>query len=217
MKTLYRWSIILSCCWLILYSCNNNADNADNPQEDNTTYTDTSLSTIVVTADTVSARAIFASWNETPRLAAENIMQRYGAPSEHTPNLMIWYDNAPWHKTVVHRETRLNNNAAMNRGAILEQTIQYKVPATSTDELAQFSEQLIVDLGQGTLTARSNSEATNYLLLNLANDIVTQKKGVAEARTYYDDNLTAQNDYTKGFVFNYQQTPDEQVQSPDNQ
>lgn len=210
MKTLFQLSVITFICAILFSSCNNNPNTeADN----NITYTtgaDTTLSTIVVTADTISALAIFTTWNETPRLVAENVMDQYGAPNEHTPRMLIWYNNAPWEKTVVHKQVTMGGNTMQARDVVMEQTIMYKVPVDMIDELAHFNGNLIVDPARGALTARSNSEATNYLLVNLANDIITNKKTVQQAQQYYNDNLTTSNDYTKGFIFDYHSPAGEQ-------
>lgn len=204
MKTILQLGII-ALFGIFIYSNCNNDSNSTAENDANVTYTaaDTTLSTVVVTADTVSAHSMIQNWNETSRLTADRIMQHYGAPNEITPTMLIWQFNDPWQQTIVHKAVVFAPNSQIAKDAVLEQTVYYEVPADKADDLLQFNKSLIVDLGNNTLSARSNSEATNYLLLNLANDIITGKKTAAQAQQYYNDNLTADNDYTKGFTFNY--------------
>jgi hypothetical protein len=70
---------------------------------------------------------------------------------------------------------------------MLEQCISYKVPANKMSDLGRFDGSLTFDRTQGLMCARCDKEGNNLLALNLANDIVTGKKTVEEARKAYGD------------------------------
>ncbi len=72
----------------------------------------------------------------------------------------------------------------------------YHVPMNAADVSGQCSAQavaarpqydgsVIAERTKGELSARCDKEEANFLALNLANDIATGKKTVAEARQYY--------------------------------
>jgi transposase len=39
-----------------------------------------------------------------PKEGARNMIKKYGLPNEATPSMLIWYNNGPWNKTIVHKE-----------------------------------------------------------------------------------------------------------------
>jgi len=41
------------------------------------------------------------NWPEPSRLAAKEMMRKYGNPDESTPHKLIWYNNGPWKRTVI--------------------------------------------------------------------------------------------------------------------
>lgn len=67
------------------------------------------------------------------------------------------------------------------------QSVSYKVLTKKYDELGKFDGSVTVDRTQGLLSARCDKEGNNMLALNLANDIVTNKKTVEQARKAYGD------------------------------
>lgn len=74
---------------------------------------------------------------------------------------------------------------------VLEQCIPYRVPVDKVDELAAFNGSVIVDRTKGEISARCQGEASNFLALNLANDIVRGTKDVAAARWAYGEAMKA--------------------------
>ncbi len=69
----------------------------------------------------------------------------------------------------------------------MEQCIDYKVSPEKYDELGKFDGSVTVDRTQGTMSARCDKEANNLLALNLAHDVLTNKKTVEQARKAYGD------------------------------
>lgn len=98
--------------------------------------------------------------------------------------MLVWHNNGPWKKTIIHKEP-VQHNFPMQHLDLLEQFVDYSVPADKYDELAQYDGSVVVARTVGKISARCDKEEANFLALNLANDISLGKKSVEEARTYY--------------------------------
>jgi hypothetical protein len=68
---------------------------------------------------------------------------------------------------------------------LLEQFVDYSVPADKYDELALYDGSVVIARTVGEMSARCDKEEANFLALNLANDVATGKKTVEDARAYY--------------------------------
>jgi hypothetical protein len=66
---------------------------------------------------------------------------------------------------------------------MMQTTIMYNVE-DKMDDLGMFDGSVTFDRTQGTIGARCDLEANNFLALNLANDIVTNKKSVEQAQKH---------------------------------
>ena len=86
---------------------------------------------------------------------------------------------------------------------MLYQVINYRVPADKFDELASYDGSVIVERTKGELGARCDMEEANFLAINLANDIVSGKKSVEEARKFYSEAMREMKhpEYKQGFLF----------------
>jgi hypothetical protein len=124
------------------------------------------------------------NWPARPKEAATTLMNKYGQPDEMTASMIVWRDKGPWKKTVLMRD-EISHDFPMPHTDFLQQTINYKVDPDKYDDLARFDGSVVVERTKGTLSARCDKEEMNFLALNLANDIITGKKTVEEARDYY--------------------------------
>lgn len=127
---------------------------------------------------------IIASWSDTSRLVAADMIERYGPPDALAPDGLGWKDKDRWKKIVVRDRTDLR---VLERGpaGVLEQTAAFRMPVRRRAELAAFGRDVRVS-GDGTaLTARSDEEALNYLALNLAVAIGRGDIDAAGARNSY--------------------------------
>lgn len=162
---------------------------------------------------------IVASWPEVPTMVAQTVMDKYGPPQEATPSRMIWFNNGPWKRTILYRDT-IQHNFPVPHPDLLEQFINYDVPPDMFDELAQYDGSVIAERTKGEMSARCDAEVANFLAINLANDIVTGQRSVEEARQFYGETLKAfkeegQSDpYVEGFVF---EVSEEDITNPDEQ
>ena len=125
-----------------------------------------------------------AAWPQrTQRLGAQ-LVTKYGPPAEATDRQITWYANGPWKRTTLFKE-QITHNFANAHQDILEQTISYRVPLDKLAPLAEFNGSLVVNRTRGELSSISDGEDTNFLALNVADDLVTGERDVEQAMTYY--------------------------------
>jgi hypothetical protein len=166
------------------------------------------------------ARKVSESWMDEPKKAADYMIDKYGPPDELTYNRMIWQNNGPWKMSILTNE-EIPHNFPIAHHDMLLQMIDYKVPINMFDEIADYDGSVVIERTKGTLGARCDKEAANFLAVNLANDVATKKKTVAEARSFYAATVDAmmgknmnaeQRDYTSKLVFS---TPKSNTADPD--
>ncbi|MFD2515823.1 hypothetical protein ACFSRY_18265 [Pontibacter locisalis] len=132
------------------------------------------------------ARAMVKDWPETAKMAANNTMEKYGQPHGITPHMLVWHDTGPFKRTIVYKE-EVQHDFPMPHKDVLEQFVNYQVPADKFDELAMYDGSVIAERTKGELSARCDKEGANILALNLADDIIKDKRTVDEARQFYAD------------------------------
>lgn len=161
-------------------------------------------------------KANIEEWPETAKMAAQAMMDKYGDPHEQTPSMLIWHDTAPFIKTIVYKE-EIQHDFPMPHKDVLEQVINHDAPVDKYDDIAQYDGSVIMERTKGTIAARCDKEAANFLALNLAHDILEDKKSVEEAREYYANAIMKmmqgeQDAYLEGLQF---QLPNENINNPD--
>lgn len=129
-------------------------------------------------------QSMMASWPASARMAAADMMKKYGPPQEVTATMLKWRNNGPWKSTVI-SNYETPHRFPMPHPDVMEQTIDYRVPAAMFDDLAAYDGSVTADRTQGHLAARCDKEGANFLAINLAHDVVTRRKGVVAARAYY--------------------------------
>ncbi len=148
------------------------------------TNADATAQTTPAAADNENVEQMIASWPEASRMAAMDMISKYGPPQEVTASMLMWKDNGPWKWTKVSRET-INHDFPMSHPDLLEQAINYRAPVEMYDDLARYDGSVIVERTKGEMSARCDKEGANFLAINLGNDVATGKKTAEEARTYY--------------------------------
>lgn len=124
------------------------------------------------------ARRVLADWPVISQATAEAIIEKYGPPDLAISDRLSWYDNAPWKITTVYRNP-------FEHIDVLEQTIGYTVPQDKVPALAKLDVALRLSRDRRELSATSESEETNFLALNLADEVVRERKSPEEARAFY--------------------------------
>lgn len=156
------------------------------------------------------------NWPETAKKAANAMIDKYGEPHEQTESMLIWNETGPFTNTIVYKE-EIQHDFPMPHKDVLEQIINHDAPLDKYSELAQFDGSVIVERTKGTIAARCDKEAANFLALNLAHDIIEDKKTVEEAREFYADAMMRmmqgeEVEYVKKLTFNL---PTANVNNPD--
>lgn len=145
---------------------------------------------------------VIAAWPIVSRLTAGFLIEKYGAPNVVSPAELTWVDNAPWKKTMVHKEGLLRS--APRR--IVHQTVGYDVPKGKLAALEAMDMGLKADRGRKELSAAGESEEANFLALNLANDVISGRMDVQDAKDAYGRTLALSaagksSPYTEGLAF----------------
>lgn len=161
-------------------------------------------------------KANVENWPETAKKAANAMMEKYGDPHEQTESMLIWNNTGPFLKTIVYKE-EIQHDFPMPHKDVLEQVINHDAPVDKFSDLARYDGSVIVERTKGTIAARCDKEAANYLALNLAHDIIEGKKTVEEARQFYADTMMKmmqgeEHEYLKKLSFNIS---DHNVNNPD--
>ncbi len=134
--------------------------------------------------DAAGMQAMLASWPVASRMAAMDMMRKYGPPQGVSPFMLMWQNNGSWKWTRIFREP-VQHNFPMPHPDVLEQAINYQVPVGRFDDLARYDGSVIAERTKGQLSARCDKEGANFLAINLANDVATSRRSVADARAYY--------------------------------
>jgi hypothetical protein len=120
-----------------------------------------------------------AAWPEGAALAARLMVEQYGPPQWSSAGQLEWSSAAPWKRIVVR-----------GRGqGFLEQAVGYRVPHEKLAALLEFGRGLRPDLARGELAAFGESEESNLLRLNLADDIAQGRMSAEQAGRAHEDTL----------------------------
>lgn len=138
----------------------------------------------------MSYEDVTKNWKDQPKEIAKKLADKYGQPNEMSDNMLIWYNNGPWKRTVLHNDEIPHNFPKPHRDS-LESVIDYHVPPEKASDLEKFDGSVIFDRTKGEMWARCDSEPMNMLALNLANDIITGKMTVDQARQEYGKQASA--------------------------
>lgn len=128
--------------------------------------------------------SIIMDWPDKPQRIAREMVDKYGLPDEAVPSMLIWHNNKPWTRTIVHRD-EVPHQFPESHTDLLEQSIRYKVPVSAIDDVARFNGSVHVDRTKGEITVSCDSEPVNILSMNMVDDIVHGRKNVEQAREAY--------------------------------
>src|SRR5699024_8865406 len=129
---------------------------------------------------------ILNSWEQDQRQGALKIIEKYGYPQEAIASRLIWYNNGPWKRTIVFRDS-YPHNLPTNHQDFLAQTLDYRTPVELFDEIACFDGSCYPDRTRGDVTVTCDKEEANFLSVNLFHEIVTGKRTVDEAKYFMAD------------------------------
>ena len=127
---------------------------------------------------------MLAAWPEPSRMAAMEMMSKYGAPSGVTATTLSWANTGPWKWTKISRDPVWHNFPTPHPD-VWEQAIDYRVPVDKFDDMARYDGSVVVERTKGEMSARCDKEGANFLAINLANDVATGRRSAEQARDYY--------------------------------
>ena len=135
-------------------------------------------------AATNVALDVISDWPDGSRDLAGALIDEYGAPDEIETSRLTWKSSPPWKKMTVFRD-------ATDRGHpdSLLRTVAYRVPVERWRALEAFGHGVEYDPVSEQLSARTDNEDTNYLALNLADEVVRGVLSSAEASALYDKTM----------------------------
>lgn len=137
-----------------------------------------------IVTDAYRTQNVIADWPERSRALAESLIQEYGIPDEAAPSRLSWKGREPWSRVLVERDAL---DAARPTGVL--EAVAYEVPLRRWRELGRLGRGVDYDPVAKELIARTGSEATNRLALNLADEVVRGKRTAEEARAFYDETV----------------------------
>jgi hypothetical protein len=145
------------------------------------------------------ARRVVSLWPEASRTVAEAMLGKYGPPEQVDIDRLRWNDNGSWRKTTVYR-------LPLEKGGVLEQSMRYDVPQDKRAALSQLDISMTVDQVDRMLSVASGSEETNFLAMNLAGEVIRDKRTPEEAREFYLKSVKLLNagktsSYMQGLLF----------------
>lgn len=164
-----------------------------------------------------TVEAVIRDWPKEPRESAKRLIEYYGRPDEYCESALTWYNTTDgWKRTVLSREEVPHAFPAQHTD-FLEQFINYKVPIEMYSSLAAYDGSVIVERTKGEISARCGGTSMNFVAINLAHDIITGSRTVAEARQEYTRLYQAfqkgeNPPYTQQFQF---PLPQEDTKDPD--
>lgn len=126
---------------------------------------------------------IIKEWPATAKMAAENTMKFYWSPNEATESYLIWFNNGPWKRTVAFRD-EVPHDFPEPHSDVLEQFIDYHVPADKAGLIAELEGSLVIDRTKGEVSVHCDNEGANTLSINMMHDVVTGKRTPEEAREF---------------------------------
>jgi len=129
------------------------------------------------------ADVVVGQWSNVSALAARSLLDKYGTPDEVRASFMAWNGVGPWRRIAVHNVgTPLEG---MEELGVIEQTISYPLTPRQTADVLLLDPHLAYNPREHELSAVTDREATNILLLNLADDVANQRANAALARAWY--------------------------------
>lgn len=100
-----------------------------------------------------TVEGLVVDWPAAPKRGAEQLLERYGPPNEATPTKLFWYRNGLSKWTVVTRDV-VTHNCPAPHSDILNQVIDYRVPAGKFGEIGRVDGSCLVDGTAGEAAAR---------------------------------------------------------------
>ncbi len=124
---------------------------------------------------------IIDRWPWVSTKIAHQLVTTYGLPHEATDGMLLWHYNDPWKRTILWRDG-VYHNFPRSHLDLLEQTIDYRVPLDKIGQLMMYDGSLFIARTRGELSVCCGSEFMNFLVMNLAHEIIIGRLSPEQAR-----------------------------------
>lgn len=141
------------------------------------------------TVDKGAVKMIIQDWPLLSKEVTTTMMKFYGAPNIATETQITWYYNGLWKRTTVYKDGYPHDFPEPHTD-MLEQVINYHVPAEKVGELAMLEGSLFVDRTKGEVIVHCDNEGANTISMNVMHEIVQGKRTPAEARDKIKEQIT---------------------------
>lgn len=131
---------------------------------------------------------VIENWNPASKELAEIMLEKYGSPDKVGRKQLAWNHKGPWNRTIVYREAGDGDYPPLTDN--LRQFINYEMSTEKASAVSQLELGLEYNGKSKELSARSDSEAMNYLALNVAHEVISERMSVPQAREVYDKTLS---------------------------
>lgn len=130
------------------------------------------------------ATSLTNGWPETSTNAAREMITKYGTPHEVTSDKLIWRNVAPFREIIVHKVVYLHRFPLLHQNS-LEHVVDYSAKTDKVDDVLRFNGSIVFNRTKGQMSSSADSEAMNFLALNLADMIIQGRMGSESARVKY--------------------------------
>jgi len=141
------------------------------------------------TVDKTAVEEIIQEWPLLSKEVTKTMMKFYGEPNTATEAEITWYYNGPWKKTIIYKDGYPHDFPEPHTD-MLEQVINYHVPAEKIGELAMLEGSLFVDRTKGEVIVHCDNEGANTISMNVMHEIVQGKRTPEEARQKIKEQIT---------------------------
>lgn len=130
------------------------------------------------------AASLTSGWPESSALAAKEMIEKYGNPTETTSESLIWRNFAPFKAIIVHKAVYSHRFPLLHQNS-LEHVVDYKAPMDKIDDVWRYNGSIVLNRTKGEMSSFADNEAMNILALNLAHNVLTGRMGSEAARVTY--------------------------------
>lgn len=141
------------------------------------------------TVDKNKVEKMIQNWPLLSKEVTYTMMEFYGEPNTATEAQITWYYNGPWKRTTVYKDGYPHDFPEPHTD-MLEQVINYHVPAEKVGELAMLEGSLLVDRTKGEVIVHCDNEGANTISMNVMHEIVQGKRSPEEARQKIKEQIT---------------------------
>lgn len=134
-----------------------------------------------------AAEEAIAGWPAGSRTAARAMIESHGPPQKIQDGELVWFGPGDWKRTAV------RENPGPDGAGVVEQTVAFHADQDAARRVREFDQRASVDVQAAELTVRTDGEASNFLLANLANEVASGFRSPDEARDFYARQVGLEN------------------------